>query len=69
MFLGTYCPERIIALIEQYPYFEELYRDAYVACRNTERGMYMFSEELKILDGRRITAELTLSPDEDKIRA
>lgn len=49
-FLGTDEPEDIIALIEQYPQFEEMYRDVYMMCHNTEKVMSMFSEELKILD-------------------
>ena len=36
MFLGTDFPEQIIALLEQYPWFEDLYQDLYTACRNTE---------------------------------
>ena len=50
MFLGTDRPEQILDLLEQYPWFEDLYRDLYTACRNTEGVMDMFSEELRILD-------------------
>lgn len=50
MFLGTDRPKRILSLLEQYPQFEALYQDVYEVCRNTERVMEMFSEELKILD-------------------
>ena len=49
-FLGCDEPEYIIDLIQRYPYFKPLYEDLYTMCRNTERVMDMFSEELKILD-------------------
>ena len=50
MFLGTDDPDRIVSLLDQYPWFENLYRDLYTACCNTEKVMDMFSEELRILD-------------------
>jgi len=49
-FLGEDDPEEIIKLLEVYPDFKELYQDVYRMCRNTEKVMEMFSEELKILD-------------------
>ena len=50
MFLGTDDPDRIVSLLDQYPWFENLYRDLYTACCNTEKVMDMFLEELRILD-------------------
>ena len=50
MFLGTDRPEQILNLLETYPWFSDLYLDVYEVCRNTEKVMEMFSEELKILD-------------------
>lgn len=49
-FIGCDEPEFIAALINQYPFFKAMYQDLYNMCRNTERMMNMFSEELKILD-------------------
>ncbi len=66
MFLGTDRPEQILDLLEQYPWFEDLYRDLYTACRNTERVMDMFSEELRILD--RNTVQYMIDEMEDEIR-
>ena len=66
MFLGTDRPEQILDLLDQYPWFEELYRDLYTACRNTERVMDMFSEELRILD--RNTVQYMIDEMEDEIR-
>lgn len=43
-------PERIMALIEKYPEFRQIYEEGYEICRNTERVMEMFSEELYELD-------------------
>ena len=66
MFLGTDRPEQILDLLDQYPWFEDLYRDLYTACRNTERVMDMFSEELRILD--RNTVQYMIDEMEDEIR-
>ena len=49
-FLGEDKPERVIELITACPEFKELYATLYEMCRNTERVMRMFSEELRILD-------------------
>ena len=48
------------------PWFEDLYRDLYTACRNTERVMGMFSEELKILD--RNTVQYMIDEMEEQIK-
>ena len=66
MFLGTDDPNRILQLLDQYPWFEDLYRDLYTACRNTERVMGMFSEELKILD--RNTVQYMIDEMEEQIK-
>ena len=49
-FLGEDSPEKVIELITAYPEFQEMYATLYEMCRNTERVMRMFSEELRILD-------------------
>ncbi|MBP3489451.1 MAG: hypothetical protein J6K53_13765 [Roseburia sp.] len=49
-FLGEDKPERVIELITACPEFKEMYATLYEMCRNTERVMRMFSEELRILD-------------------
>ena len=66
MFLGTDSPDQIISLLEQYPWFEDLYRDLYTACRNTEGVMDMFSEELRILD--RNTVQYMIDEMEEEIK-
>ena len=66
MFLGTDDPDRIVSLLDQYPWFENLYRDLYTACCNTEKVMDMFSEELRILD--RNTAQYMIDEMEAEIR-
>ena len=66
MFLGTDDPNQILQLLDQYPWFEDLYRDLYTACRNTERVMGMFSEELKILD--RNTVQYMIDEMEEQIK-
>ena len=66
MFLGTDDPNRILKLLDQYLQFEELYRDLYTACRNTERVMSMFSEELKILD--RNTVQYMIDEMEEQLK-
>mgnify|MGYP002535121415 FL=1 len=48
-------PEDIVAVIEQYPDFQEMYRQVYEICRNMEDVMGFFSEELYEMD--RNTAE------------
>ncbi|NLL80399.1 MAG: hypothetical protein GX234_11580 [Clostridiales bacterium] len=49
-FLSEDAPEKIIELITIYPEFKPLYETIYQICRNTERVMEMFSEELRIMD-------------------
>ncbi len=43
-------PEDIMAIIEQYPDFRELYEQVYEICRNVEDIMGLFSKELAELD-------------------
>ena len=43
-------PEMVIALIEEYPEFRQIYEEAYEICLNVERVMDMFSKELYELD-------------------
>ena len=49
-FLSVDDLEWIGRLIQQYPEFISLYEEVYVICKNVERVMGIFSEELKILD-------------------
>ena len=50
MFCSTQDPERIIELIDKYPMFRQMYGDVYEVCRNMEKVMGMFSEELREMD-------------------
>ncbi|WP_102288262.1 hypothetical protein [Eisenbergiella massiliensis] len=50
MFYSTQDPERIIELINKYPMFRQMYGDVYEVCRNMEKVMGMFSEELREMD-------------------
>ena len=50
MFYSTQDPERIIELINKYPIFRQMYGDVYEVCRNMEKVMGMFSEELREMD-------------------
>lgn len=43
-------PEEIIAIIEKYPDFKDLYSQIYDMCRNIEEVMAMFSKELLEMD-------------------
>ncbi len=43
-------PDLIVELITSYPEFKPLYENVYQICRNMERVMGIFSEELRILD-------------------
>ena len=43
-------PEEIIAIIEKYPDFKEMYEQVYDVCQNLEEVMGMFSKELLELD-------------------
>ena len=40
----------IIRLIEKYPRFQPMYEQVYEMCRNIERVMGLYSEELRIMD-------------------
>lgn len=57
-FLSVDDPVWIERLIQQFPEFIPLYEDIYVICKNVERVMGIYSEELKILD--RNTAQLMI---------
>ena len=50
MFYSTQESERIIELINKYPMFRQMYGDVYEVCRNMEKVMGMFSEELREMD-------------------
>ncbi len=43
-------PETILEILEKYPKFEAIYRDMFEFVRDPEEVIYMFSEELRILD-------------------
>ena len=43
-------PENIIAIIEKYPDFKDMYEQVYDVCQNLEEVMGMFSKELLELD-------------------
>ncbi len=58
-------PERIEQLIRDYPQFIPMYEQIYEICRNTERVMELFSEELKILD--RNTVQLMIDEMQEEI--
>lgn len=64
-FLSVDDPEWIVKLIQSYPEFKPLYNEVYAICRNTERIMGIYSEELKILD--RNTVRLMIDQMQDKI--
>ena len=49
-FLSSDDPEDIIALIEKYPEFKQMYEQIYEICQNIEQVMGMFSKELYELD-------------------
>ena len=49
-FLSVDEPEMIIRLIEKYPRFQPMYEQVYEMCRNIERVMGLYSEELRIMD-------------------
>ncbi|MCI9442854.1 MAG: hypothetical protein HFH15_16990, partial [Ruminococcus sp.] len=48
-FLSVDEPEVIIQLIQKYPRFEPMYKEVYEMCRNIERVMGLYSEELRIM--------------------
>ena len=66
-FLSVDEPEKIAKLIRGYPQFEKYYKEIYKLCRNTERVMQMFSEELRELD--RNTVQYMIDDMKDEIDA
>ena len=66
-FLSVDEPETIAKLIREYPQFEKYYEETYKLCRNTERVMGMFSEELRELD--RNTVQYMIDDMKDEIDA
>ena len=66
-FLSVDEPEKIARLIQEYPQFEKYYKEIYELCRNTERVMQMFSEELRELD--RNTVQYMIDDMKDEIDA
>lgn len=66
-FLSVDDPEAIEALLDQYPEFGKPYQEIYELCRNVERVMGMFSEELRELD--RNTVQLMIDEMQEEIDA
>lgn len=64
-FLSVDEPEFIVRLIQNYPQFIPMYQHIYEICRNTERVMELYSEELKILD--RNTVQLMIDEMQEDI--
>lgn len=64
-FLSADEPEMIEQLIKTYPQFKPMYQQIYEICRNTERVMELYSEELKILDKN--TVQLMIDEMQDEI--
>ena len=64
-FLSVDDPEWIEKLIQQYPEFVPLYEAVYAICKNVERVMGIFSEELRIMD--RNTVQLMIDEMQDEI--
>lgn len=65
MFLSTDEPGDIIRLIQRYPEFRRLYEKVYEICRNMEKVMGIFSEELLELD--RNTAQYMMDEMQEEI--
>lgn len=65
MFFSADAPEDIIRLISKYPEFKVLYEKVYSICRNMERIMGIFSEELLELD--RNTAQYMMDEMQSEI--
>ena len=63
-FLSFDEPEMIAKLIKFYPEFTSMYKDIYNLCKNTERVIGMFSEELKILDKNTVQYMIDYMQDE-----
>lgn len=64
-FLSVDEPETISQLIQKYPRFQPMYEDVYEMCRNIERVMELYSEELRIMD--RNTAQLMIDELQEQI--
>lgn len=64
-FLSEDDPMWIEKMIQQYPEFIPLYGEVYAICKNVERVMGIFSEELQILD--RNTVQLMIDDMQDDI--
>lgn len=64
-FLSADEPEIIEQLIQHYPQFKSMYQQIYDICRNTERVMELYSEELKILD--RNTVQLMIDEMQEEL--
>lgn len=58
-------PEKIEQLIQQYPKFIPMYEDIYRLCRNMEKVMGLYSEELKMMD--RNTVQFMIDEQEELI--
>ncbi|WP_243127856.1 hypothetical protein [Schaedlerella arabinosiphila] len=55
----------IAGLLQRYPQFIPMYQQLYEICRNIERVMELYSEELRILD--RNTVQLMIDEMQDEI--
>ena len=55
----------IAGLLQRYPQFIPMYQQLYEICRNIERVMELYSEELRILD--RNTVQLLIDEMQDEI--
>lgn len=58
-------PEAVIAVMEKYPDFKEIYGQIYSICQNIEEVMGMFSEELRKLD--RNTVQLMIDEMQEEL--
>ena len=50
LFLSSDAPDDILRIIDEYPEFEEIYRQIFEICQNVERMIDMFSIELSAID-------------------
>ncbi|MEE1031111.1 MAG: PD-(D/E)XK nuclease family transposase, partial [Ruminococcus sp.] len=64
-FLSVDEPEVILKLLNDYPEFKRLYDEVYDMCRNMERFMGIFSEELRELDKN--TVELMIDEMQEEL--
>ena len=67
VFLSNDNPTVIADLIAKYPDFKDMYHEIYEVCKSMEKVMYMFSEELRILD--RNTEEYMMEEMQKKIKS